>query len=281
MINLEMKKIKTIILVAFVLLSILKVKAQIIPNGSFENWTLVGSINTPDNWQGSVLQPCSPISPVQTTETVDGNYAILFETITCDAGLGVNGGNAAVLFSLSGNPQYLNGYYKSTRTGTGAAEIRITLKNNSTIIGTGQLQINSNTSTYTPFSLPITYTSELMADEAGIWLSSDVLSNKVLGNRLWVDKLTFSSTPLSTNDHLNGVESISIYPNPANDILNLELKNEGIFSIRIINTLGQELSKHKVYSGINTINTELLESGIYFIEASMNGKKVMLKFIKE
>lgn len=261
-------------------LFISKAKAQIIPNGNFENWTLQSNINTADNWQGSALQPCFPTSPIQTTDAVNGNYAILFETTTCGGGLGVIGGNIAVIFPISSNPGYLNGYYKSARTGTGAAEISIRLTNGFTTIGTAQLQINANASTYTPFSIPITYTSTLIADEAGIWLSSDVLSNKVLGNKLWIDSLSFSSSPLAVEDAINTVESIAIYPNPVNDILNIEIKESTKSEIRILNILGQELSKHELHLGVNKINTSLLDTGMYLIETFTNEKKIISKFVK-
>jgi Secretion system C-terminal sorting domain len=276
-----MKRIPSLLSLALAIINAQEGSAQIIPNGNFENWTFVGAINTPDNWQGSVLQPCDPVSPIQTLDAVDGNYAILFETINCGGGLGVNGGNASVSFPTSENPAYLNGYYKSERSGEGMAEVRVRVTNNFIEIGGGFLQINSSVSSYTAFSIPITYTSELTADHVGIWLSSDVLSFKTLGNKLWIDNLSLSLTPLSTPDIEEARSVVSIYPNPAQDQLFVDVKNEAIGAIKILDVFGQIVAQKNAEIGTTVFDVRHLHQGIYFIHYPWNGTSNATKWIKQ
>jgi Secretion system C-terminal sorting domain/PKD domain/SprB repeat len=83
------------------------------------------------------------------------------------------------------------------------------------------------------------------------------------------------------------IEELNIYPNPVNNILNIDLKmnkSENI-TIKVFNTLGQTLisDKQTVQDGATSLsyNTESLESGIYFISIISESNEIKtLKFIK-
>jgi hypothetical protein len=82
-------------------------------------------------------------------------------------------------------------------------------------------------------------------------------------------------------------EGVSIYPNPANEILNLrfETQNTSIVFLRIFNTLGQLVSESNLdgKSGINSFQIGLdgLSSGEYCIHVNGSDLNKTFKFTKK
>jgi len=60
-------------------------------------------------------------------------------------------------------------------------------------------------------------------------------------------------------------ERLSVYPNPATDVLNINSNNQ-ILNIKILNYTGQILADNKFKSKEVIINTSVFSSGIYFIQ---------------
>jgi hypothetical protein len=80
-----------------------------------------------------------------------------------------------------------------------------------------------------------------------------------------------------------GLNSISIYPNPTSEVLNISLSNNDLpDGYRIYNMLGQTLSQ-EVISTISdlSVNTANLSNGMYFIQITKEGNTVSLPFIKK
>jgi surface protein len=73
--------------------------------------------------------------------------------------------------------------------------------------------------------------------------------------------------------------SVSLYPNPTSNILNIKT-NANLTSqpYNIIDTLGKVILKGNLNEGDNSINVEQLSKGIYYIKVSDNSAS---KFIKE
>ncbi|MBN4062246.1 PKD domain-containing protein, partial [Bacteroidales bacterium AH-315-I05] len=89
-------------------------------------------------------------------------------------------------------------------------------------------------------------------------------------------------------DFLEGVESINIYPNPFSDNLNLELdlKEYGSLSTKLLNIQGQQISEtieSKMIPGANQIQwsglINDLQPGMYIMEINYNGKKYYKKLV--
>ncbi|RZK12445.1 MAG: T9SS type A sorting domain-containing protein [Flavobacterium sp.] len=77
---------------------------------------------------------------------------------------------------------------------------------------------------------------------------------------------------------------VSIYPNPANDVLNISLGDAGDLpsAYSIYNNLGQIIAQKKVASNADlSINTSDLSSGIYFIRIEKETAVKTLKFVKK
>lgn len=87
--------------------------------------------------------------------------------------------------------------------------------------------------------------------------------------------------PLSTDEFSLG-SVVSIYPNPVNDKLNIELNNlnEDV-NFTIFNTIGQEIIKGSLEAnGTHSLSLAQQQSGIYFIKLSTDSKSITKKFVK-
>ena len=82
-------------------------------------------------------------------------------------------------------------------------------------------------------------------------------------------------------ENLN-TEDLSIYPNPANETITIEPKqNTGEFTLAIYYMNGQELIKQKTKDSQIQIDISGLPSGVYFVKL-INDKNVLVrKFIKK
>ncbi|TDP57998.1 DUF7619 domain-containing protein [Flavobacterium dankookense] len=74
----------------------------------------------------------------------------------------------------------------------------------------------------------------------------------------------------------------TLYPNPAKEVLNFEVKNEiGVKSIQVYNTLGQILLAVTNASTTTSIDVANLTAGAYFIKVTTDRGSANSKFIKE
>ncbi len=70
-------------------------------------------------------------------------------------------------------------------------------------------------------------------------------------------------------------EVLSIYPNPANASVNLELNENGL--VEIYNGVGQLMYKNTLGSGVQTIDVSALENGVYVLVVNADGKLLQQK----
>ena len=76
--------------------------------------------------------------------------------------------------------------------------------------------------------------------------------------------------------------AIELYPNPVNDILNINnTTNETISSITIYAINGSKVKQSNAKNSLTTIQVNDLLSGIYFVKIEMNNKVLNYKFIKK
>jgi len=59
---------------------------------------------------------------------------------------------------------------------------------------------------------------------------------------------------------------IKLYPNPVNEIFNLELSDKSVTSCQLYSSIGQVLKTLKLGKGLNTFDISNLKSGVYFIK---------------
>ena len=85
------------------------------------------------------------------------------------------------------------------------------------------------------------------------------------------------TSALSTAENIK-LKNISIYPNPANSILNITGDFDADETISIINTLGQKVLSQKLNSTSEKIDVSKLSKGVYIIV--FNSSKATERFIK-
>ena len=87
------------------------------------------------------------------------------------------------------------------------------------------------------------------------------------------------------NEAVNPMTATRVYPNPATDVLNIEVNasQASEMSISVYNIMGQNVMNQNVNitTGMNTrsISTSELSSGIYFVTVKANGFENTMKFI--
>ncbi len=133
------------------------------------------------------------------------------------------------------------------------------------------------------FEFPITFASNTttIADSSGsvqqLVLPYD--SMVTLINNDYVNQFT-------QNCFFNGIasfdlnNSIKIFPNPANSILNIETEFENA-DATIIDCVGKVLSNHKLTFSLSSLDISDLVPGIYFIEINSGNNFSVKKFVKE
>lgn len=93
------------------------------------------------------------------------------------------------------------------------------------------------------------------------------------------------STPLAQPVYYSTTENellkiVSIYPNPAKDILFFEVNNDiKIISISLFNMLGSKILK--INNPGNELNLNKIKTGVYFINIETNKGKLIKRFMKE
>lgn len=91
----------------------------------------------------------------------------------------------------------------------------------------------------------------------------------------------FSNNILSSNT-FNPLEKITLYPNPTNKFLNINIPNEleSPLNYEIYNNLGQIIKFSNTISSDLQVNTSELSNGIYFLKLNFENATKTLRFIK-
>lgn len=98
-------------------------------------------------------------------------------------------------------------------------------------------------------------------------------------NTQFLDAMFDSSGATLTNKDFELITNISLYPNPAKNILTINAK-QAIENITIYNIMGQKVTS---YEGLknNKIDVSLFSKGFYILNAEINGVTESLKFLKK
>lgn len=76
------------------------------------------------------------------------------------------------------------------------------------------------------------------------------------------------------------LDGVTVYPNPATDILNINLSSINYF-VEVINVLGEVVLKSENKSGTSSLSLHELTQGIYTLRIVSNGKQKQMKFVME
>lgn len=93
----------------------------------------------------------------------------------------------------------------------------------------------------------------------------------------YFDDIAFSDGLSSSN---YSIPNFTLYPNPTKNQLTLEAIGT-IQKIAIYTILGQEVLTKNTNNNNSTLDTSLLQKGVYIAKATIDGKESMMKFVKE
>ena len=90
---------------------------------------------------------------------------------------------------------------------------------------------------------------------------------------------TIHTYPVSIDQAEEG--TIRLYPNPANDVLNIALQGTEVNEAVVIDIYGKTVARTTVAEGSNTLNISVLPAGMYFVQLRAAGSvKATQKLIK-
>lgn len=179
----------------------------------------------------------------------------------------------------------LNFAYKNiTTAGDSAAVIvqvydTLTADPNDDVVMYGAAGVYSGSTTnWTMESLPLQeFTATGYTANAYVFIASSSIGflfgtgNGYPGSELWLDAISISSSAgvieLSSN--------LKVYPNPANDVLNISANGE--ISNVVISTLDGKVVQTTNYTSVDVSN---LTSGMYIYQVTVNGKVSTGNFVK-
>ncbi|MBO6117746.1 MAG: T9SS type A sorting domain-containing protein, partial [Bacteroidales bacterium] len=81
-------------------------------------------------------------------------------------------------------------------------------------------------------------------------------------------------------EDVNGNASINIYPNPAKDVITLDIEHltlNNADAVVIFNTAGQVVYKSNIQNQISQIDVSSLKNGVYYIKVGNTTKKLIIK----
>ncbi len=287
----------TFMFIAFIL-SMSAFGQQQIPNGSFENWSGGDTLN-PDGWfsLNVITQDYPTYGTTRTSDAYDGAYALklvsgkvdatpfgfpMIDT-TAIAGLGnltPQGPQEGIPFT--DRPQKLTFYYKYSPgiypvgiVDTGQVSVKFKLQGSG--IGEGIMKFYGNAVTqYTYAEILINWWNQDTPDslEIGITSSTTGFSHcevcyfaNQIGSELIIDKMEFVY-PSGINVPIGVGNLTTIYPNPASDIINLNINkaNNADMTLNIYNVIGTLVKSEILEQNQQQINIEDLSNGIYIVE---------------
>lgn len=265
--------------------------AQELPNGGFEAWSPSGK-EPPFNWE----EPTGWKSSNSYTEFISagvrkaagahgGTLACSLSTLNVfgsDVPAAIATGNPKVDFStysidlMSGGvpyaerPDELAGFYRFGSASSGDAGYAIVIlkkynpeKEGADTVGFGAGRLEA-ADAYTAFTIPITYKSDAAPDSVVVaFLSSDP-SSLMSGGTLVVDDVVFRKDGSGVADGNGGRADVRLYPNPASNVLHLELegKEAGNRTVIFYDLLGREVLR-RGFGGTQAAVDLALPSGLY------------------
>ena len=124
-------------------------------------------------------------------------------------------------------------------------------------------------------------------DTPGLYSGSNAAQTAPTDNYIWAQKVVpdYPDVNVGERPAVNPVTATRVYPNPATDMINIEVNasQASEMSISVFNIMGQNVMNQNVSinTGINTrpVSISDLNSGIYFVTVKANGFENTMKFI--
>lgn len=271
-----MKKFHLIIL--FFLLTY-SLRSQNIPNGNFESWTFNSFNNSyePTEWFTSNYGGDGDTGVYRYKPARTGNLACGFKT-NFIMNTYTMPGILDISFPTTLKPNGMEGYFKGNMALNDTAIIFIEFSKDSNVIADGSLFFTQSENNYTKFVVPIDFFGAGDPDTCTITIIGGGFDPDDTLTAFAIDDLDFVF-PISVKKvTLHKKDNILLYPNPANDILNIS-SEEAYSSVVIYNQTGQVVG---TFRNETSIFIGTYGSGLYYLQLLDEDQQVVAKqsFIK-
>jgi len=273
-----------------------------LPNPGFETWMNMGSYENPDGW--ATLNDYTTSASIYTaTKGTPGSPGASYLKLTSQTvgpsvvnGIAVSGvidpvtQQAVSGFAFSQQPASFNGKWQHMIYGSSQGSINVSLTrwdagtNSRVIVAMANKTLTGMAMSWTNFSIPFVY-SDGQAPDSCIIVMKASGSNPTQNDYLWVDNLSFVGNVAGINEIISPFAEMSIYPNPADDhvVLNLNSLVEDKLNLEVYTLAGALMLSQKieVISGQNSIPIDLseLRSGNYLISVGNGDAKSVLSVV--
>jgi hypothetical protein len=274
--------------------------AQVVPNGSFEDWENFGNYENPYFWDTPNPETSLVgLTTVTKEDSVvyDGTYSARLTTldiigIMMSPGLLTLGSfdvdftTQEVTFAggepFTDRPAKFTGWYKYIPVASDFFSVSVYLtKNTVDTVAVGAILEATPASEWTQFEVPLIYFSAEDPDTVNMIIMSS-LAPITPGSVLFVDKLEFQGG-VGIEEEL--IESyVDFYHDQSNQSLqiNYHFTSEQTVSVSLFNLVGQPvkvLQERKVMNGQEVIDVGGYPAGIYLIEVRSGSERMVKKMI--
>ncbi|SFN11659.1 Por secretion system C-terminal sorting domain-containing protein [Paenimyroides ummariense] len=186
------------------------------------------------------------------------------------------------------DPAYYDGGGGTIRLYPGAGDggsLEFTFTNNITVTDVIVEAGVTNAADATYFVDGSTTGTALVADSQGLYTISGInaatglkfqnSANATSGNQIRVLSVTFTyTTSASTKE--NNIEGLNIFPNPANDVLNITSNNTADKNVQLFDLTGKKVLD---VTTVSQVNVSTLKAGIYVAKINEAGKTATRKVV--
>lgn len=263
-----------------------------VPEGGFEYWMPVDTYDRVDEW----VDNCHYNQKVKTTDRHSGNYALQLMSQYDPVINHVHAAHVWIEVPLDrigadfpNDMDTLTGYYKYSSPGPDRGAILVSCQDkDKKPIGNNISKIFTPTSTFTYFEIPLVLASKpefIMVSIASSDYNAGV-PNVTDSSTLIIDDLKLKNPPTGVGHIQPNQQQFTVYPNPVNSMLYLDLKQTTHEPVTIIlyDLTGRIVADYKFDSdtnGIKLIPVNSLIPGLYHFKI-LNGESISIgKFLKE
>ncbi|MBN2667999.1 MAG: T9SS type A sorting domain-containing protein, partial [Bacteroidales bacterium] len=118
----------------------------------------------------------------------------------------------------------------------------------------------------------------ITVDEAGTYIVEVTDENGCTAT----DDIVVDLTVCIGIDEIGETYRIEVYPNPANDLLNVNYNiKANISELAVVDMFGRVLIQSTIDSNSQQFDVSSLNTGVYFVKIQWSGKTEIIKFIKQ
>ncbi len=169
---------------------------------------------------------------------------------------------------------YASGY--NFQTGSPVTIIQVGTVSSPTNVASFSVKLNNVflTSTYTNINL------NLSSNANGHEYIAIKMQSQTFADFYHFDNFVYTSAATLGVDENSAKEQFSVYPNPANNILNIRAATDSeIQKVSIFDIAGKQLKQQ--VGNVTSIAVDDLNSGFYLLEITIDGKTTIKKFVKQ